>query len=114
MAALAASGWAALLTYRPRWLQIGGFALLMAGLVNVMAFNVRSYPNQAVTSTSLRVARAARLAGPARLLGQLRAAGRRMVRGPARRAQMPVRVWGHPEHLVRTTQRAFMDWSDTR
>ena len=47
MAVLAASGWTALLTYRPRWLRIGGLALLMAGLVNVLSFNVRSYPNQA-------------------------------------------------------------------
>ncbi len=101
MAVLAASGWTALLTDRQRWLKIGGFALLMAGLVNVLAFNVRSYPNQAAYINELA-------GGPSGAFGsyELDYWGNCVLQAvewsaaTARRAQMPVRVWGRPDHLV--------------
>jgi len=101
MAVLAASGWTALLTDRQRWLKIGGFALLIAGLVNVMSFNVRSYPNQAAYINELA-------GGPSGAFGsyELDYWGNCVLQAvewsavTARRAQMPVRVWGRPDHLV--------------
>ena len=101
MAVLAASGWTALLTDRQRWLQIGGFALLIAGLVNVLSFNLRSYPNQAAYINELA-------GGPSGAFGryELDYWGNCVLQAvewsaaTARRAQMPVRVWGRPDHLV--------------
>ena len=108
MAVLAASGWTALLRYRPRWLQIGGFALLIAGLVNVMSFNIRSYPNQVVYFNEFA-------GGPSGAFGsyELDYWGNCVLQAvewsaaTARRAQMPVRVWGHPDHLVSNDVRRF-------
>jgi hypothetical protein len=101
MVVLAASGWTGLLTFRERWLQIGGLALLMAGLVNVLSFNVRSYPNQAAYINELA-------GGPSGAFGwyELDYWGNCVLQAvewsaiQARQAQMPVRVWGRPEHLV--------------
>ncbi len=46
---LAAAGWAAWLSERNRpWMRRGAAALLVAGLVHVLAFDVRFHPNQAV------------------------------------------------------------------
>ena len=101
MAVLAASGWTALLTDRQRWLRIGGFALLIAGLVNVLSFNLRSYPNQVAYINELA-------GGPSGAFGsyELDYWGNCMLQAvewsaaTARRAQMPVRVFGRPDHLV--------------
>ena len=101
MVVLAASGWTALLTDRQRWLKIGGFALLIAGLVNVLSFNVRSYPNQVAYINELA-------GGPRGAFGwyELDYWGNCVLQAvewsaaEARQAQMPVRVWGRPEHLV--------------
>jgi hypothetical protein len=108
MAVLAASGWTGLLTRRQRWLKMGGFALLIAGLVNVMAFNVRSYPNQAVYINEFA-------GGPSGAFGryELDYWGNCLLQAAAwsaetaRRAQMPVRVWGRPDHLVQNNLRRF-------
>lgn len=112
MAVLAASGWTALLRYRPRWLQIGGFALLIAGLVNVLSFNVRSYPNQAVYFNEFA-------GGPRGAFGryELDYWGNCVLQAvkwsaaTARQAQMPVRVWGRPDHLVQNDVRRFYELS---
>ena len=101
MAVLAASGWIALLAHQPRWLKIGGFALLIAGLVNVLSFHVRSYPNQAAYINEFA-------GGPSGAFGryELDYWGNCVLQAvawsaaTARQAQMPVRVWGRPEHLV--------------
>jgi hypothetical protein len=101
MVVLAASGWIALLIYRTGWRKIGGFALLIAGVFNVMSFNVRSYPNQAAYINELA-------GGPSGAFGryELDYWGNCVLQAvewsadTARRAQMPVRVWGRPEHLV--------------
>ena len=108
MVVLAASGWTALLTDRHRWLKIGGFALLIAGLVNVLSFNVRSYPNQVVYINELA-------GGPSGAFGsyELDYWGNCVLQAvewsaaQAQRAQMPVRVWGRPEHLVQFNAARF-------
>jgi hypothetical protein len=108
MVVLAASGWTAMLTYHPRWLQIGGIALLMAGLFNVMSFNVRSYPNQVVYINELA-------GGPRGAFGryELDYWGNCLLQAvewsaaTARKAQMPVRVYGRPDQLVSNNVRRF-------
>ncbi len=108
MAVLAASGWTALLTDRQRWLKIGGFALLIAGLVNVLSFNVRSYPNQAAYINELA-------GGPSGAFGsyELDYWGNCVLQAvewsaaTARQAQMPVRVFGRPDHLVQFNAARF-------
>ena len=108
MVVLAASGWTAILTYHRRWLQVGGFVLLMVGLFNVMSFNVRSYPNQAAYINELA-------GGPRGAFGRydLDYWGNCVLQAvewsaeTARRAQMPVRVWGRPDQLVSNDVRRF-------
>ena len=49
LVAVATAGWAALLSIRsPSWIRPAAAALLTAGLANVIAFDVRFHPNQAV------------------------------------------------------------------
>jgi len=101
MVILAASGWIGLLTHRARWVQAGAGILLVAGLANVLAFNVRAYPNQAVYVNELA-------GGPRGAFGryELDYWGNCMLQAvewaatTARRVEMPVIVRGHPEHLV--------------
>ena len=106
MVVVAASGWTALLRLRPRWRQIGGFALLIAGLVNVLAYNVRSYPNQAAYINELA-------GGPKGAFawyeldywGNCVLQAVKWSAAQARQAQMPVRVWGRPEQVEHDTER---------
>ncbi len=108
MVVLAASGWAGLLAHGRRWLRVGGLALLVAGLANVLAFNVRSYPNQAVYVNELA-------GGPSGAFGryELDYWGNCVLQAvkwsasAARQARMPVTVWGRPEHLVRDDAARF-------
>ena len=98
---LAASGWAALLTVRGRWLRITGLALLVAGLINILLFHLRSHPNQVVYFNEM-------VGGPKGALGRyeldywgnclLQAA--EWSAATARRASMQVQVWGRPRALV--------------
>jgi hypothetical protein len=107
MVAVAASGWTAL-KHRARWLRMGGVVLLIAGLLNIMSFNVRSYPNQAVYFNELA-------GGPKGAFGKydLDYWGNCLLQAVewsadvARQAQMPVRVYGRPEHLVQNNIRRF-------
>ena len=101
MAVLAASGWAGILMHRERWLRIGGIALLMAGLANILTFNVRSYPNQAAYVNEVA-------GGPSGAFGryELDFWGNCLLQSvewsatAAEQAQMPVTIWGHPQHVV--------------
>jgi hypothetical protein len=101
MAILAATGWAAVLTHRQRWLRAAGLALLIAGLANVMAFNLRAYPNQAAYVNEL-------VGGPKGAFGryELDYWGNCMLQAvewsasQARQAGMPVIVWGRPQHIL--------------
>jgi hypothetical protein len=101
MVMLAASGWAGLLARGQRWLRVGGVALLVAALANVLAFDVRSYPNLAVYVNELA-------GGPKDAFGryELDYWGNCVLQavtwsaGEARRGMMPVAVWGRPEHLI--------------
>jgi hypothetical protein len=101
LAIVAASGWTALVARRPRWLQVGGLVLLVAGLGNILAFNVRAYPNQAAYVNELA-------GGPKGAFGryELDYWGNCMLQAVswsaevARQANMPVVIWGRPEHLL--------------
>jgi hypothetical protein len=114
MAVLAASGWAALLTYRQRWLRVGGLALLLAGLANVLAFDVRSHPNEAAYINELA-------GGPAGAFGryELDYWGNCVLQAvewsaaTARRTMVPVRVWGRPDHLVEINAARFPELTVT-
>ena len=49
MVVLAASGWAALLSpTRPRWTRVVAGLVLVAGVLHVLTFQIRSHPNQTV------------------------------------------------------------------
>ena len=49
MAVLAASGWAAFLSpTRPRWTRVVAAVVLVAGVLHVLTFQIRSHPNQTV------------------------------------------------------------------
>jgi hypothetical protein len=101
MVVVAASGWTAVLANRRRWLRIGGFALLIAGLVNVLSFNVRSYPNQAAYINELAGGpRGAFARYELDYWGNCVLQAVKWSATTARQAQMPVRVWGRPDHLV--------------
>ena len=101
MAVLAASGWMGVLSHRRRWLRTGGVVLLVLGLANILAFNVRSYPNQVAYVNELA-------GGPRGAFGryELDYWGNCLLQGldwsaeMARRARMSVIVWGQPEHIV--------------
>jgi hypothetical protein len=101
MAVLAASGWAGLLTYRPRWVHAGALALLIAGLVHVLSFHLRSHPNQAAYVNELA-------GGPSGAFGryELDYWGNCLLQAvewsatAAEAADMPVIVWGQPQHIV--------------
>lgn len=101
MVILAASGWMGLLTHRVRWVQAAAGLLLVGGLVNILAFNVRAYPNQVVYVNELA-------GGPRGAFGryELDYWGNCVLQAvewaatAARQAQMPVTVRGNPAHLV--------------
>jgi hypothetical protein len=108
MVVLAASGWAGLLAHGRRWLRAGGLALLVAGLANILAFDVRSYPNQTAYVNELA-------GGPISAFGryELDYWGNCVLQAvewsasAARQAWMPAIVWGQPEHLVKDDAARF-------
>jgi hypothetical protein len=101
MVVLAASGWMAVLTSRSRWLRAGAVALLIPGMATVLAFHVRSYPNEAAYVNELA-------GGPRGAFGryELDYWGNCMLQAvawsadAATRAGMPVTIWGRPRHIV--------------
>jgi hypothetical protein len=106
---LAASGWVALLTVpRTAWLRYGGAALLAAGLINVLAFHVRSHPNQTAYFNEL-------VGGPRGAFGKydqdywgnclLEAVAWTAER--ARGLKPPIYVSGSPPHLVEANAARF-------
>jgi hypothetical protein len=110
MCVLAASGWAGALSQRRRWLHTGAIVLLFLGLANVLAFNVRSYPNQVAYVNELA-------GGPKGAFGryELDYWGNCLLQAvdwsanAAQRAQMRVRVWGRPHHIVEWDAARFPD-----
>jgi hypothetical protein len=108
MAVLAASGWAGLLTYRQRWVRVGGMALLLVGMLPVLAFHLRSHPNQTAYVNELA-------GGPRAVFGRydLDYWGNCLLQAvewsaaTARRAEMPVQVWARPAHLARLDAARF-------
>jgi hypothetical protein len=101
MCVLAASGWAGALGHRRRWLRTGALVLLLLGVANVLAFNVRSYPNQVAYVNELA-------GGPKGAFGryELDYWGNCLLQAldwsasAARRARMQVRVFGRPHHII--------------
>jgi hypothetical protein len=98
---LAASGWTAVLTSRFQWLRAGAVALLIPGMATLLAFHVRSSPNQVAYVNEL-------VGGPRGALGryELDYWGNCMLQAvawsanAASRAGMPVIVWGQPPHII--------------
>jgi hypothetical protein len=98
---LAAAAWAHALQQPRRWLRIAGAAGLTAGVVNVMAFNVRAHPNQIVYFNEL-------VGGPRGAMGRydLDYWGNCLLQAvdwtaaAARTARRPVTVSGNPWPLV--------------
>lgn len=106
---LAASGWAAALS-RPRsaWVRRAATVLLVAGLGNVLAFHVRSHPNQAVYFNEL-------IGGPRGAFAKFDMDywGNCMLEAvawSARTAQLsgrPIAISGDPWHLVQLDAERF-------
>jgi hypothetical protein len=98
---LAAAAWAHVLQQPRRWLRVAGAVGLTAGIVNVMAFNVRAHPNQIVYFNEL-------VGGPRGAMGRydLDYWGNCLLEAvdwtaaAARAARRPVTVSGNPWPLV--------------
>jgi hypothetical protein len=106
---LAASGWTAWLMERnPRWLRRGVAALLAAGLVNVLAFDVRFHPNQTVYFNEL-------VGGPRGAFARFEMDywGNCVLQAVAWSAKMarlsgrPITISGNPWHLVQLDAERF-------
>jgi hypothetical protein len=101
MVVLAASGWTALLTSRSQWLRSAAVALLIPGMATLLAFHVRSHPNQVAYVNELA-------GGPRGAVGryELDYWGNCILQavewtaGFASRADMQVTVWGEPRHII--------------
>ncbi|MGE0704338.1 MAG: hypothetical protein AB7F99_02990 [Vicinamibacterales bacterium] len=101
MVAVAAAGWIAILRSDTRWIRHGALALLTVGLLNILIFNVRAYPNQAAYFNEVT-------GGPSGAFGKFDQDywGNCMLQAvkwsaeTAERARMPLTVWGNPNHLV--------------
>lgn len=114
MVVLAASGWTGLLAHRRRWLQAGGLALLIAGLANILAFNIRAYPNQVVYVNELAGGpRGAFARYELDYWGNCLLQAVDWTANAARRAQMPVIIWGRPQHLVEADAARFPELTVT-
>jgi len=108
MAILAASGWMGLLASRHGWVRAGAVVLLAAGLMNVMAFNVRSYPNQAAYVNELAGGPKAAFARyDLDYWGNCMLGATRWAVSVAERARMPVFVYGWPSHVLGGDTRRF-------
>lgn len=102
LVAIAASGWWCWLSMPQRpWLRRGAAALLVAGLADVLAFNVRAYPNQAVYFNQLVGGpRGAFLRYDMDYWGNCLLEAVTWSRDVAEVARMPVAVSGNPWQLV--------------
>ncbi len=108
MVVLAASGWAAVLTARSHWVRAAAVALLIPGLATVLAFHIRSYPNQGAYVNELA-------GGPRGAWGryELDYWGNCLLQAvewsaeAARQADMPLIIWGEPRHLVQFNAARF-------
>jgi hypothetical protein len=107
---LAAAAWAGALEQPRTWLRFTAAAVLTAGLVNVMTFNVRAHPNQIVYFNEL-------VGGPRGALGRydLDYWGNCMLEAvdwtaaAARAAGRPIVVSGNPWHLVQLDAGRFKE-----
>jgi hypothetical protein len=108
LVAVAASGWMAVLTSRSAWVRAGAVAVLIPGMATLIAFHVRSYPNQAAYVNELA-------GGPRGALGryELDYWGNCLLQAvewsaeAGSRANMDVIVWGEPWHIIRTDAARF-------
>lgn len=106
---LAASGWMGCLMQHNRpWLRRSAAVLLAAGLINILVFDVRAHPNQAVYFNEL-------IGGPRGAFarfdmdywGNCILQGVAWSANTARLAGRPIAISGNPEHLVQLDAERF-------